>query len=59
MNHQMENKQVEHLVQHINVLLKIDQQLLNNLNLYRKIRHIYYSDQSDEDTKIKRIFLCI
>jgi hypothetical protein len=41
MNHRMENKQVKHLVQHINVLLNNDQQWLNNLNLNQKTQYIY------------------
>ncbi len=51
----MENKQVKHLVQHINVLLKNDQQWLNNLHLNQKIQYIYYQDQSGEDTILFKI----
>jgi len=51
----MENKQVKHLVQHINVLLKNDQQWLNNLHLNRKIQYIYYQDESGEDTILFKI----
>ncbi len=46
----MESKLVEHLVQHINVLLKNDRQSLNNLSLNQKIQYIYYSNQSDVET---------